>query len=112
RDHVLGVTGVSRLLCILAVCALSLSANRASADAEKPNQLTSIDVGARQRCTCTSRPASRTVTYKRYRTGSAYASLGYEPLPYRCGYFPEPYRYRRHVAVLIARPAGYHRHGY
>jgi hypothetical protein len=31
-------------------------------------------------------------------------------LPYRFGYFPEPYRYRYRVAMLTVRPAGYRYH--
>jgi hypothetical protein len=40
---------------------------------------------------------------------SAIYPIGYDPLPYRFGYFPERYRYRHRVVMLTVRPYRYYR---
>jgi hypothetical protein len=97
---------MSRLLSILALSALCLLPGRASADTLKPHESVASEISSRQRCACTWRRPTRVVHYKRYRSVRAAYPIGFDPLPYRFGYFPEPYRYHR-VAMLTVRPAGY-----
>jgi hypothetical protein len=95
-----------RLLSILALTALCLLPGRASADVLKPHESVASEISSRQRCACTWHRPTRVVHYKRYRSVRAAYPIGFDPLPYRFGYFPEPYRYHR-VAMLAERPAGY-----
>ena len=95
---------MSRLLSILALSALCLLPDRASADTLKPHESVASEISSRQRCACTWRRSSRIIHYKRYRSVRADYPIGFDPLP---GYFPEPYRYHDRVAVLAVRPAGY-----
>jgi hypothetical protein len=97
---------MSRVLWILALSGLCLLPDRASADALKPHESVASEISSRQRCACTWRRPTRVVHYKRYRSVRAAYPIGFDPLPYRFGYFPEPYRYHR-VAMLTVRPAGY-----
>ena len=101
---------MSRLLWILGLCALCLLPGRASADRLKPHESVASEISSRQRCACTWRRPSRTVHYKRYRSVRAIYPIGLDPLPYRFGYFPVPYRYHDRFAMLTVRPAGYRYH--
>ena len=87
--------------------ALCLLPDRASADTLKPHESVASEISSRQRCACTWRRPTRIIHYKRYRSVRADYPIGFDPLPYRFGYFPEPYRYHDRVAVLTVRPAGY-----
>src|SRR5437899_6059392 len=103
-----------RLLSILALSALCLLLDRASADTLKPHESVASEISSRQRCTCTWRRPTRITHYKRYRNKryrsiAAISPIGFDPLPYRFGYFPEPYRYRDRVAMLTVRPYRYYR---
>ena len=102
---------MSRLLSILALSALCLLPDGASADTLKPHESVASEISSRQRCACTWRRSARIIHYKRYRSVSANYSylFGFDPLPYRFGYFPEPYRYRYHAAMLTVRPYRYYR---
>ena len=100
---------MSRLLSILALSALWLLPDRASADTLKPHESVASEISSRQRCACTWRRPTRIIHYKRYRSVRADYPIGFDPLPYRFGYFPEPYRYRYHAAMLTVRPYRYYR---
>jgi hypothetical protein len=101
------ILAMSRLLSILALSALCLLPDRASADTLKPHESVPSEISSRQRCACTWRRPTRIIHYKRYRRVRAIYPIGFDPLPYRFGYFPEPYRYHDRVAMLTVRPAGY-----
>ena len=98
-----------RLLSILALSALCTLPDRASADTPKPHERVTSEISSRQRCACTSGRSTRIIHYKRYRSVRADYPIGFDPLPYRFGYFPEPYRYHDRVAMLTVRPYRYYR---
>ena len=83
-----------RILSILALSAICILPDRASADQLKPHDSSASEISSQQRCPCTWRGPSRTVHYGRYRR-TAYL-IGYDPLPYRFGstfVWEPPYRY-------------------
>ena len=86
-----------RLLSILALSALCILPDRASADQLKPHESVVSEVGSRQRCACTWRGPTRIVHHRRYwGVRTAYLAIGYDPLPYRFGsasVWGPPYRY-------------------
>jgi len=88
-----------RLLLIIALGALCILPDRASADRLKPHESSVSEFSSRQRCVCsTPRFSSRAVRFRHYRIRTAYL-IGYDPLPYRFGstlVWEQPYRYYRH----------------
>jgi hypothetical protein len=88
---------MSRLLSILALSALCLLSDRASADTLKPPESVASEISSRQRCACTWRGPTRIIHHRRYRSvRTAYLTIGYDPLPYRFGsasVWARPYRY-------------------
>jgi hypothetical protein len=88
-----------RLLSIIALGALCVLPDRASADRLKPYESPASEFSSRQRCVCSpSRLSTRVVRHRHYRIRTAYL-IGYDPLPYRFGstfVWERPYRYYRH----------------
>jgi hypothetical protein len=79
-----------RFLTILALSALCVLSDAASADQRKPRESSASEFSSRQRCECSTwyRP-TRVVRYRHY-------LIGYDPLPYRFGstfVWERPYRY-------------------
>lgn len=74
-----------------------------------------VEAGSRHRCVCAYRRSVKLVRNthaRRYYRGVGTVALypiGFDPLPYRFGYFPQPYRYHDRIAVVTVRPARYYR---
>jgi hypothetical protein len=83
----------------VALVALCIVSNGASASSPKPHESSASDFSSRQRCVCsTLRRATHVVGHRHYRVRTAYL-IGYDPLPYRFGstfVWERPYRYYRH----------------
>src|SRR6266403_2049939 len=81
-----------RLLSILALSALCILPDRASADQLKPHESLASEISSRQRCAC----STWRIHHRRYRGVRTAYLIGNDPLPYRFGtatVWGPPYRY-------------------
>lgn len=87
-----------RFMTILAISAICILSDAASADQLKPWESSASEFSSRQRCECSTwHSPTRVVRYGHYRTRTAYLT-GYDPLPYRFGstfVWERPNRYYR-----------------
>jgi len=85
-----------RILSILALSALCILPDRASADELNGPERVASDISSRQRCACTWRGPIHVSRHRHYRTVRTAYLIGYDPLPYRFGstwVWEPPYRY-------------------
>jgi len=70
-----------RLLSILALGALCILPDLATADQMKPHEKVTSEISSRQRCACSTWRGH----HRRYRSVRTAYLIGYDPLPYRFG---------------------------
>jgi hypothetical protein len=96
------------MLVAAALCLVSAGDARASEPKPDPQAVGDMSMSARGRCVCESRRTTVRLAHTRYRSVAGVRSglrIGYDPLPYRYGYYSPPYRYFQRFAVVRVRAA-------